>query len=334
MQHSLTYTGDGIYLRVVTDVAQCRLLWEQALGWLDLDQQKDWYQQWELRAACCTAYGAQPWFVTAQLSEGDGLMSLIPLQVNAVSEVEFFGGWLAENNVLRYAPGTEESAIAAMTKVLAGVCAPENADIDLDNIELTDHQREKLPQFETTEPHFIATLTADVDLNAFIAARFSGRSRKRRRRMADHGLMVEKTLCEGGLEMPNDVYKQLVTKLVALSKQRFGTESDFSDPPLVQAFLHFPQAPGKYVLLSFLRGEELLAVSLAVLHNGTYIFLNSGVAAADEEVGGGVIAENIKAAIELGADFFDAGFGDSGWKSRWGLQPHAIWRARSPKVIA
>jgi hypothetical protein len=107
-------------------------------------------------------------------------------------------------------------------------------------------------------------------------------------------------------------------RLFEFNIQRFVHDSSFKIRPFhKEIFRDTVQLSYPYYIFCFYRQDQLVGVSLSVLYNKTYEYINFGVLEEIPNLRTFVTKVNIEVAIQCGAQIFNAYAEDYGWKEHW-----------------
>jgi CelD/BcsL family acetyltransferase involved in cellulose biosynthesis len=106
--------------------------------------------------------------------------------------------------------------------------------------------------------------------------------------------------------------------LFKLNKQRFGTASNFHKSHREDMYRELITKFHAEVTSVEVNGNTA-AVALGILYNDTYVQMNMGVDTSIDYLGKFLIGNQIDKAIRLGAQLYDAGRYDVGWKESFHL---------------
>lgn len=280
-------------IKIIENLGEAEKLWKLFVS------PDSWYNQWDLRKLFYEIKEiGQIRFYLA--TDGNQPIGLLPLQISKVDQkIEFFGGRFFEDNQVW---AKDESTRKFLYKNVGG-------KIFLDSILPVDQDLDS--RITLGDPKFVLPVHEHQTIEDYLQI-FSKKRRGNLRR-------IFKKLAESDLQISYGKPANLEL-LFQLNIKRFGEESIFNDLKHASCFQEMIKLNNNWQITVFKLHGKIEAVSLGALYNKTYIYHNAGTNITDyPNLGNVVIYHNIKKAIDLGADNFDAGSEDLGWKSRWHL---------------
>jgi len=306
-------------LSVISDLPEAERLWRA------LSPRRTIFDEWEWRycfykhnpqTLCFLAVFAGKSEDEAEASGPDQAVGLLPLQHDPVNGYEFFAEDPCEENRPFVRAGRE----AVIPELYAAIPGPAICyDISGD-----DEFTAKLP---LEDYKYVLPLTGLKDFDDFLETRLSV---KRRRSLAKEISDLEKN------NISVRIYRTGIAGEKSAPTASLASKAE-SDLELLFALNH-----GNFQGESYLKEEELapwrdllqlpfdwrisvaevdgvrVGVSLSVLYNRQWEYLITGVDFKNwPGLGKYLVKANIEAAIAAGADLFDAGLGDCGWKHIW-----------------
>jgi len=280
-------------IKIIENLVEAEKLWKLFVS------PSSWYNQWKLRKIFydIKEIGQLRFYLA---TDGEQPVGLLPLQISKIDrKIEFFGGRFFEDNQVW---AKDESTKKFLYQALEG-------KIFLDSIMPIDQDLDS--RITLGDPKFILPIHEYQSIEDYLQI-FSKKRRSNLRR-------VFKKLVASGLQI--DTGKPAdIELLFQLNIKRFSEESIFNDLKHASCFREMLKLNNDWQISVFKFQGKIEAVSLGALYNKTYVYHNAGTNIRDyPNLGNVVIYNNIKKAIDLGADNFDAGSEDLGWKSRWYL---------------
>lgn len=282
-------------IKIIDNIIEAEQHWKKFVS------PDSWYNQWQLRHLFYNikGIGQVRFYVAYQQNKAVGLL---PLQISKVDQkIEFFGGrffednqaWAKDNHIRKFLYQH------LLGKIFLDSILPIDQDLD--------------SRIIPGDPKFVLPIKEYQKIEDYLNI-FSNKRRGNLRR-------VFKKLAESNLEIGEGTIEDLEL-LFELNIKRFGRESIFNDQLHTDCFRQMLEIANNWQIITFKLNGKIEAVSLGALFNQTYLYHNAGTNISDyPNLGNVVIYHNIKRAIDMGADYFDAGSEDLGWKSRWHLQP-------------
>lgn len=281
-----------IEIKVSSDLAEAKKLWNL------LSPQETIYDLWDFRFAYYQADQAPLNFQAAY--DGDKLVALLPLQFSREYNCwEFFAEEFVEDNRLFFLLGYEK-LVSKLYDNVAGA-------IKVYDISGEDDFTRQLPLEDYVYYQDLKDIKSLEDYLKTLSA-------KKRRNFSRDFRVLE---AQGDINIVYNRFEDF-DKLFALNHNRFGEESYLKEEKIKKVHRDLLKLPYDWQMISLEIGGELAAVSLAVLYNKVYYYLNSG---ADflkfRESGNYLNRLNLEKALEFKAKIFNVGLGDCGWKKRW-----------------
>lgn len=292
---------------IITDWSEARRLWERFVDPISL------YDSFDLRETFCRAEEATPYFILAKFDCGTEALLALQQSGKARSFVFFGGGYMEDNSVY------PRTLTADRKRALLDSVPDETALYAI----LSSRPEEEELNFE--EYKYVLDLTKAQSAENYLNTSFDSKSRANFRKRLRNASSFQPTLRRGGAED--------LKRLFELNILRFGSESIFHRPERRLAFLNLLHVPMEVIVFAFEIAGTVEAVSISVLWNGYFTYLNAGVNVESySNLGTLVIFENLQQAFLSHAHTFDAGPQDLGWKERWHLdrRPLYIYPTRKP----
>lgn len=290
----------ALNFRVVTDLVEAEKLWHT------LCPQETIFDSWDYRRSFNVYHKNEIHFIVGEDSEK--ISGVWPLQISKNGKaVEFFGGDYMEDNRLLIVPGSEKY-IEEFYNYLKTLDKP----VYLQYIKNTDPFSAALP---LKDYKFILPLVGYSSYEDYIIHKYEGHNETRRtlskkiRRFESEPLKVVKNNLDD------------IELMFEFNIKMFGNDSSFASRPfhkeIFRSHLSLPNL--KPEILTFFYEEKMIAVSLALIYNGSYGYVNTGIDPDGPLKGFStyVNIRNIQNAIECGAKSLDSFTGAYGWKDKW-----------------
>jgi hypothetical protein len=305
----------------MTRISVCRDLNQAKRLWRALSPRRTIFDEWEWRY-CFYKHNPRPLLFLAAW-EGEEAVGLLPLQQHPDHGYEFFAEDPCEENRPFIKPSYEK-IIPELYAAIPGpaVCYDISGD---------DEFTMKLP---LEDYKYILPLSGLKDFNDFLNSRLAV---KRRRSLIKEISDLEKNKISARMYRPDIADATGGRPVPPVGPAALPLSQAESDLELLFSLNH-----GNFRGESYLKEEELapwrdllqlpfdwrisvaavdgvrIGVSLSVLYNKQWQYLITGVDFKNwPGLGKHLVKANIEAAIAAGADIFDAGLGDCGWKHIW-----------------
>jgi CelD/BcsL family acetyltransferase involved in cellulose biosynthesis len=302
-----------IDIRLVTDIAGAEFFWRA------LSPRRTIFDEWSFRY-CFYRHAPLPLhFFVAWEKSADGReepVALMPLQYNADwGGLEFFAEEPCEENRVFAKPGYDQ-AIRQLYNNLPGRAK-------FYDISGEDEFTQSLP---LEDYKFVLPLAGLQTFQDFLSTRLSA---KRRRSLSKELQGVADRQVE---VMVSDQASQAadLELLFELNHANFADESylRIEDREPWRDLLKLPY-DWRLIVLKINGVKQ--AVSFSVLYNNEWHYLITGVNfKAWPGLGKYLVKVNLEAALAAGADLFDAGLGDCGWKSLWHFDRRPQYEFNAP----
>lgn len=278
-------------VRIINDAREAQQVWEF------LSPKQTIFDDWNFR---------YPFFISSAKTlcflatyEQNTLINLLPLQKNDSGTLEFFGGRFMYNNRILTKPTIQTTSDTLWNEVTTPAMIWGLAEKPSNNTSETEYR-------------YSMDLTDIHDFEDYLVKHLNSKYRsnlKRKIKLAQ-GYQVTVRVSE-----PTDL-----DALIKWNLKNFGEASTFHKPLRQQIFRNLLTAPFTVRLLGFLVDGEQVGASLSIFYGNTYTYLNSG---SDRErfphLSTLITQANVSDALALGAQTFDAGLDDLGWKESWGM---------------
>jgi len=285
-------------IREVTDLNEAKSLW-QALSY-----NQTIFDEWDWRF-CFYKYNQLPLCFLAAY-ENEELLGLMPLERHPEHGLEFFAEDPSEES-RPYVKTGYENIIPELYGAIVGPAKPYDITGD-------DEFTKKL---ELEDYKYVLPLAGLNNFADFLNSRLSSKRR--------HSLEKEIAMAENNnfsievISPDNDKDKadQALESLFSFNINNFGEES---------YLLEVEQAPWKdlikldfdWRLVVLKLAGQAQAVAFSIKYKGIWHYLITGANfKAYPGLGKYLVKVNIEVAISEGAEVFDAGLGDCGWKNLW-----------------
>lgn len=288
-------------VRLIHDPERCEQIWRE------LQSPFGPYQEWEFRLLF-HRYTQSELYFYALLDHAGDVIACLPLQWSHENgRLEYFGGVFMEDNAALYRPGHEDRVPELYQQVWLKA--------SLDDIGPEDPYASRLRELEAK---YVLDLEGLQSIDDYAAKFLDGKSRAN----------FQKKLREVQTDFAPDLrrgHAEDLEVLIDWNVRNFGKESSFLRPRRREIFremLKLDERPQFTVdLLGVQIDGQMQGASLSIFSGKSYVYLNAGVNKTEfPNLGSWLIAQNIRRAIELGAEIFDAGLEDLGWKERWHLR--------------
>ena len=285
-------------IREVTDLKSAELLWR------GLSYNQTIFDEWDWRF-CFYKYNKLPLCFLAAY-EDEELVGLMPLERHPKHGLEFFAEDPSEES-RPFVKSGHENIIPNLYGAIVGPAKPYDITGD-------DEFTKKL---ELEDYKYVLPLEGLNNFTDFLNSRLSA---KRRNSLSKEIEAVAKNNFEIEIISPDknkDKSIETLDSLFSFNVNNFGAES---------YLLEAEQAPWKdllkldfdWRLIALNITGQTQAVSFSIKHKGIWHYLITGANFKDYPgLGKYLVKVNIETAINEGANFFDAGLGDCGWKNLW-----------------
>jgi hypothetical protein len=234
---------------------------------------------------------------------GDEPIGLLPLQYNQdENRLEFFGERFMEDNKVSIKAGFEKF----IPEFYANL--PDKAKLEyiIGNDEFTEN-------FKVLDYKYFLNLNTLKSGEDYLQTYFDSESRGKLKRKL-------KKITQEKIQVLENNFSD-VEFLIQFKIDRFKESSTFNWPHRKEIFRDILKLPMKIFLNSFLLNGELQGVSLSILYNHDYAFVNFATKQdAFPNFSTFINMYNIEQAIKNGAKNFNAFAGDYGWKELWHLE--------------
>lgn len=289
---------------LVQDLAAAEKLWRQ------FSPNQTPYDDWAYRSSFYLPTKFPLHFYLGQLENQP--IGLLALQFNPQKNaLEFFGGSFMEYNHVLILPEHQFLAIEFYRHLIGE--AQENI-ILRDLIDGDD----SLPGYEPYDQTFTLDLSQFKTTDEFFQQKFSSKSRNSFRRKFRQ--------LEKKIEIIENNFEDL-DLLIEYNKTRFGQESSFQDPAQIETFHLFPKLELDFILQTFVVNGSKEAVSLSLAYHDIFLYIMAGTNLSRyPNLGSYLVLKAIEKGLAKDKNTFDAGRNPSGWKDRWHLDPHPVYR--------
>ncbi len=284
-------------IEIIDDINQGEIIWNK------LSPKKSLYDEWNFRFCF---YGQKRFPIRFLVGKCQNeIAGLLPLQLNTEKGyLEFFGGEYMDDNKVFICSGfenyTQQFYQAVIEKAfLDNLCG----DCDFIKKQIISHYI------------YILNLNNIKDHEDYIEKFFKGSPKHRKKLKRELRKVSENNI---------KVIKNNINDIELLFKykiQRFGADSCFNNQGERQNFINLLKLEYDFYLFTYIVNEIKVGISLSVLFQQKYMFLET---ASDIElypnIGKYIVMNNIDKAIQLNAKVFDLSRGGESWKERWNFE--------------
>lgn len=229
-------------------------------------------------------------------------IGILPLQRNTDKHVlEFFGGSYMEDNKVFIFPGFE-AYIKNFYEQIQEPCQLEYISSDDDYTKT----------FELLGYKYTLPLQGIQNFEEYLVRYLDGEARGKMRRKV-------KKVEQNTVEIQKNIFED-VEKLFEYNEVAFGMDSTFHLPFRKESFRDILKLNFPIYLMTFRINGEIKGISLAVVYNGVYEYLNLGAALDVRELRTYIHIKNIEEAIRAGVPILNAFNADCGWKELFHFQ--------------
>ncbi len=295
-------------VRVVTDLAECRRLWET------FSPQRTLWELWDTCMCFFDEADAAPYFLV--IMDDGKEKGILPLSLWKKSNTYYFfeGEYLEDFTFwfdLQYFPLVEKHI-------------PVNTVFYDMNGKAVEELISRYPNyaclFRQSDYRYYIDLRAFQENIENYLATFNKKHRKNflydLRKLTDH----KYTLVWEKLEHFDD--------FVAFNVKRFGEESDFVEEHFtrtVHALFSYLEQQGFLLTLSVFIEGRLVGIEISAFFQGIYYIMNGGYDRSVENIGKLLIWEHIKKATTMQAEEVNLLVGDTGWKRLWNCSQAPVY---------
>jgi len=294
------------------EIKKIELLDEAEAVWKKISPNESIYDDWDFRY-CFYKYFNHPLRFYAGY-DGEELAGLLALQYNSESKrLEFFGGsFMEDNHVFIKKRSANRSGWPAnrsgwheeyIPKFYENINEPSRLEdiCDASSFESS---------FDVFEYKYAADLNGLRNVDEYLAKYFKAKGRNAIKKKARSIEMLKPVIIENNYE-DLDLF-------IELNKKRFGKESSFYKPFRHEIYHDLLNINLDIKMLTFIINGTKEAVTFGIKYKNTFVGINSGTREeAHRDLGTYITVKKIEKAIELGADKYDAGIEDLGWKENW-----------------
>jgi hypothetical protein len=286
---------ENFTIKIVTDLSEAKFYWDT------LVVQKTIFDNWDFRFCFYKYFNYPLQFYVGFV--GDEPIGLLPLQYNQdENRLEFFGERFMEDNKVSIKAGFEKF----IPEFYANL--PDKAKLEyiIGNDEFTEN-------FKVLDYKYFLNLNTLKSGEDYLQTYFDSESRGKLKRKL-------KKITQEKIQVLENNFSD-VEFLIQFKIDRFKESSTFNWPHRKEIFRDILKLPMKIFLNSFLLNGELQGVSLSILYNHDYAFVNFATKQdAFPNFSTFINMYNIEQAIKNGAKNFNAFAGDYGWKELWHLE--------------
>ncbi len=293
--------------RIVTDLSECRLLWERFIP------QETLWDNWDVRACFHKHFQRPACFIVAEDNQGQA--GFLPLSwVEEAGCYQYFPGetwhqatWLEQNRII--ANGD------AMVQALLEACP---GPYHLRYLKANSAASRMQKTVDEISYRFFPQMYG-YDLQMYFHE-FSGKSAKRlKRELAG--------LESSGVEYLYDVMPDF-DQMIAMNVERFGANSYFHDHRFLESFrslMQLSRERGWLRLTSLRLGGNLAAIDIGILVNGAYALVGGGTHAEYPGVAKLINMHHLQRTCSERFQVADFLCGDFSWKKLFHLTPCPLY---------
>lgn len=283
---------NNLIFNVVSDIEEAKYIWQK------LSPDESIYDNWDFRY-CFYKYFSHPLRFYARYKNGE-LIGLLALQYNnELKMLEFFGGSFMEDNHVFIKKGYEEYIPEFYGNI--------NEPAKLEDICGSSPFESLLDIFEYK---YVADLNGLRNADEYLTKYFKAKRKKEIKKKVSFVELLKPVIIENNYED--------LDLLIELNKKRFGKESSFNKPFRHEIYHDLLNINLDIKMLTFIINGTKEAVTLGIKYNNIFVGINGGTRKeAHQGMETYITVKKIEKAIESGADKYDAGIEDLGWKENW-----------------
>lgn len=286
---------NNLKFNIISNVENAKNIWQK------LSHNDNIYDNWDFRY-CFYKYFNYPLRFYAGYSGGE-LIGLLPLQYNSeLKTLEFFGGSFMEDNYVFIKPGYEEY----IPKFYNNIKEPAR----LEDIAGEDPFTKSLDIFEYK---YVSDLEGLKSINEYLIKYFKAKGRNAVRKKIKSIEKLKPVIIENN-------FKDL-DLLIELNKKEFGKESSFNKPFRRETYHDLLKMNLDIKMMTFIINGVKEAVTIGIKYKNIFVGMNGGTRKeAHQDLRTYITVKKMEKAIECGANKYDAGIDDFGWKKNWHLE--------------
>ncbi len=280
---------------VISDVEEAKKIWQK------LSPDQNIYDNWDFRF-CFYKYFNHPLRFYAGYVQGEPV-GLLPLQYNAeLKLLEFFGGSFMEENHVFVKKGYEKF----IPDFYENICEPARLEDVCDGSPFES-------SFSVLENKYVADLSGLKSADEYLAKYFKAKGRNAIKKKARFIETLKPAIIENNYED--------FDLLMELNKERFGKGSSFNKPFRYEIYHDLLKTNLDIRMMTFVIDGTREAVTFGIKYKNIFVGINGGTREeAHQDLRTYITVKKIEKAISLGADKYDAGIEDLGWKENWHFQ--------------
>lgn len=278
--------------KMISDVEEAKKIWQE------LSPDQNLYDNWDFRF-CFYKYFNHPLRFYAGYDQGD-LAGLLALQYNTeLKKLEFFGGSFMEENHVFIKKGYEGYIPDFYKNIneparLEDICGCSPFESSADDFEYK----------------YVADLSGLKNADEYLAKYFKAKGRNAIKKKARSIEMLMP-------EIIDDNHEDL-DLLMEFNKKRFGQGSSFNRPYRYEIYHDLLKTGLDIKMMTCKINGIKEAVTFGIKYKDIFVGINGGARAeAPQDLRTYMTIKKIERAIILGADKYDAGIEDLGWKENW-----------------
>lgn len=283
---------NNLIFNVVSDIEEAKYIWQK------LSSDESIYDNWDFRC-CFYKYFSHPLRFYAGYKDEE-LIGLLALQYNnELKMLEFFGGSFMEDNHVFIKKGFEEYIPEFYGNIneparLEDICGSSSFESLLDVFEYK----------------YVADLNGLRNADEYLTKYFKAKRRNAIKKKVKSVEMLKPLIIKNNYED--------LDLLIELNKKRFGKESSFNKPFRREIYHDLLNINLDIKMLTFIINGAKEAVTFGIKYKNIFVGINGGTREeAHQDIGTYITVKKIEKAIGLGADKYDAGIEDLGWKENW-----------------
>ncbi len=283
-----------IDFKIVENLIEAKFYWDLFV------EQKSVFDNWDFRYCFYKYFNYPIYFKVGFIN--DIAVGLLPLQKNTdAGYLEFFGGNFMENNRV----SIKFEARQYVSNFYENLPGPAKLEYVIGEDDFTKN-------LKVLDQKYFLKLDTLKSSEDYLQNYFDSESRGKLKRK------LKKIQQEKVEVVSNNLLN--IEELMQFKIGRFGESSTFNWPYRKEIFRDILKLPLKIFLNSFYLNDALQGVSLSILYQEDYAFVNFGISEeAFKNFTTFLTIYNIDQAIVNGAKSFDAFCGDCGWKELWHL---------------
>jgi hypothetical protein len=283
---------NDLKFHIISDIKEAKNVWQKlSLG-------KNIYDNWDFRYCFYKYFNHPLCFIVGKINNEE--IGLLPLQNNKEKMLlEFFGGSFMEDNHVLIKNGCE-NYIPEFYKNVKGRSRLEDI-CDSSTFESS---------LKIFEYKYVSDLARLKNASEYLEKYFKPKRIKAIKKKIKFIEALKPIITE-------DSYEDL-DLLIELNKKKFGKESSFNKPFRREIYHDLLNINLSVKMMTFIINGSKEAVILGIKYKNIFVGINGGTKEeAHPDLGTYITVKKIERAIRLGADKYDAGLEDLGWKENW-----------------